>query len=43
MVNLHIDLTAPNGLTFKQPVGLFINNEWVPSLSKGDIVTINPA
>ncbi|PKY02460.1 aldehyde dehydrogenase [Aspergillus campestris IBT 28561] len=43
MSDLHIDLTAPNGLTFKQPLGLFIDNEWVSSSKGAKISTINPA
>ncbi|KAI5370207.1 Putative aldehyde dehydrogenase domain, aldehyde/histidinol dehydrogenase [Septoria linicola] len=42
MSNLSVELTAPNGKKYTQPIGLFINNEWVPS-SKGDMITsINP-
>lgn len=43
MSSLSIDLTAPNGVKYTQPTGLFINNEWVKS-SKGNTVTsINPS
>ncbi|GAB7353647.1 hypothetical protein MBLNU459_g4057t1 [Dothideomycetes sp. NU459] len=43
MSGLSVELTAPNGRTYTQPTGLFINNEWVKS-SKGDKVTsINPS
>lgn len=42
MSNLTVELTAPNGTKYTQPIGLFINNEWVPG-SKGDKITsINP-
>jgi aldehyde dehydrogenase (NAD+) len=43
MTQLSIELTAPNGRTWSQPTGLFINNEFVPS-QKGDLLsTIDPA
>lgn len=42
MSGLSVELTAPNGVKYTQPTGLFINNEWVKS-SKGDKITsINP-
>jgi hypothetical protein len=42
MSGLSVELTAPNGVKYTQPTGLFINNEWVKS-SKGDkISSINP-
>lgn len=28
---LHVDITLPNGIKYEQPVGLFINNEFVKS------------
>ncbi|KAJ5678572.1 Aldehyde/histidinol dehydrogenase [Penicillium maclennaniae] len=37
-----IALTAPNNTTYLQPTGLFINNEFVPSLSGQTLSTINP-
>jgi aldehyde dehydrogenase (NAD+) len=37
-----IELTAPNGRKYAQPIGLFINNEWVKSSDGGKIETINP-
>lgn len=41
--SLAVELTAPNGKTYSQPTGLFINNEWVTS-SKGEkIVSIDPS
>lgn len=42
MSNLKVDLTAPNGLKYRQPIGLFINNEWVRSSDEGKIASINP-
>jgi aldehyde dehydrogenase (NAD+) len=42
MADLEVKLTAPNGVSYTQPTGLFINNEFVAS-SKGDKITsINP-
>jgi len=40
--DLFLDLTAPNGLKYKQPIGLFINNEFVKSTSTEKIASINP-
>ncbi len=37
-----VALTAPNGRSYSQPIGLFINNEWVPSSDGGKITSINP-
>lgn len=42
MSDLFVDLTAPNGRKYKQPRGLFINNEFVKSKSGETITTINP-
>jgi len=42
MPDLSIELTAPNGRKYTQPVGLFINNEWVKSKKGEKITTINP-
>lgn len=39
---LFVDLTAPNGITYKQPRGLFINNEFVASKSGETVSTISP-
>lgn len=39
---LSVPLTAPNGLEYDQPIGLFINNSWVPSGAKKKITSINP-
>ncbi|PWY63980.1 aldehyde dehydrogenase [Aspergillus eucalypticola CBS 122712] len=43
MSDLFVQLTAPNGCTWMQPTGLFINNEWVKSSSGHKIASINPA
>ncbi|TKX20013.1 aldehyde dehydrogenase-5 [Elsinoe australis] len=37
-----VPLTAPNGRTFDQPTGLFINNKWVQSADGKSIETVNP-
>ncbi|KAH8760575.1 aldehyde dehydrogenase [Diaporthe sp. PMI_573] len=37
-----VELTAPNGRTYLQPTGLFINNEWVQSSDGGKIASVNP-
>ncbi|RKF59427.1 Aldehyde dehydrogenase [Golovinomyces cichoracearum] len=42
MSDLFTELTAPNGKKYTQPLGLFINNEWVKSSDDKKIVTINP-
>lgn len=39
---LSIDLTAPNGIKYSQPTGLFINNKWLPSSKGNKITSINP-
>lgn len=43
MSNLSVQLTAPNGRTYTQPTGLFINNEFVPSKSGEKFASINPS
>lgn len=43
MANLSVQLTAPNGRAYDQPIGLFINNEFVPSKSGEKFASINPA
>ena len=40
--DLFINLKAPNGREYKQPIGLFINNEFVKSKSGDKITSINP-
>lgn len=39
---MFIELKAPNGREYKQPIGLFINNEFVKSSSGDKITSINP-
>lgn len=43
MSNISVQLTAPNGRTYTQPIGLFINNEFVPSKSGDKFASINPS
>ena len=43
MSNLSVQLTAPNGRSYTQPIGLFINNEFVASKSGEKITSINPS
>lgn len=43
MAQLSVQLTAPNGQTWSQPIGLFINNEFVESQKGDKLVTIDPA
>ena len=42
MSDLAVTLTAPNGRTYSQPIGLFINNKWVKSSDGGKFASINP-
>ncbi|KAF1982545.1 retinal dehydrogenase 2 [Aulographum hederae CBS 113979] len=42
MADLSVELTAPNGVKYTQPTGLFINNEWVKSSDGETITSINP-
>ncbi len=42
MSDLTVELTAPNGVKYTQPTGLFINNEWVASSKGNKITSINP-
>jgi aldehyde dehydrogenase (NAD+) len=42
MSGLSVELTAPNGVKYTQPTGLFINNEWVKSTKGDKISSINP-
>ncbi|KAJ4239392.1 mitochondrial aldehyde dehydrogenase [Fusarium falciforme] len=39
---LSVQLTAPNGVTYEQPLGLFINNEFVAAQSGETIDAVNP-
>lgn len=43
MSELAVELTAPNGKTWSQPTGLFINNDFVESQKGNKLVTIDPA
>ncbi|KAJ5081482.1 hypothetical protein NUU61_009746 [Penicillium alfredii] len=43
MSDVSVQLTAPNGRTWTQPTGLFINNQWVKSSDGDKIASINPA
>ena len=40
---MEVELTAPNGKKWTQPLGLFINNQFVPSSNEQKITSINPA
>lgn len=40
---MEVQLTAPNGKKWSQPIGLFINNEFVKSSNEQKLTTINPA
>lgn len=42
MSDLEIELTAPNGVKYRQPTGLWINNEWVKAKKGEKITSINP-
>lgn len=42
MTSLSQNLTAPNGHSFEQPLGLFINNEWRPAKSGETITVVSP-
>ncbi|KAG7405134.1 putative aldehyde dehydrogenase-like protein [Fusarium oxysporum f. sp. rapae] len=39
---LYQKLTAPNGVTYNQPLGLFINNEWCRSKAEALISVVSP-
>ncbi|KAM6525281.1 mitochondrial aldehyde dehydrogenase [Fusarium falciforme] len=43
MADLFVNLEAPNGVKYRQPTGLFINNEFVPGSSSRKITSIDPA
>ncbi|KAJ6015477.1 aldehyde dehydrogenase [Penicillium herquei] len=43
MSNLSVQLTAPNGRSYTQPIGLFINNEFVASKAGEKVTSINPS
>ncbi|CAH0047658.1 unnamed protein product [Clonostachys solani] len=40
--DLFATLTTPNGVRYSQPLGLFINNEWVESRENDRIVSVSP-
>jgi aldehyde dehydrogenase (NAD+) len=40
---MEAQLSAPNGKKWTQPLGLFINNEFVESSKGSKIISINPA
>lgn len=42
MVDLKVELTAPNDTKYTQSTGLFIDNEWVKSGNGETITSINP-
>lgn len=39
---MEVELTAPNGRKWTQPLGLFINNEFVKSSNEQKLASINP-
>lgn len=43
MSGISVQLTAPNGRSYTQPIGLFINNEFVAAKSGEKFSTVNPA
>ncbi|PNP77460.1 hypothetical protein FNYG_09336 [Fusarium nygamai] len=43
MAPVFVDLSAPNGHKWAQPVGLFINNEFVESKDARTLAVVNPA
>lgn len=40
---MDVELSAPNGKKWTQPLGLFVNNEFVKSSNDQKLATINPA
>lgn len=40
---MEVELSAPNGKKWSQPLGLFINNEFVKSSNEQKLTTVNPA
>lgn len=40
--SLSTSITLPNGKSYEQPLGLFINNEFVPSSTGNEIDVIDP-
>merc|ERR1712169_12230 len=43
IMSLTVDLKTPASGAYKQPIGLFINNEWVEGVDKKKFETINPS
>jgi len=43
MSDLSVTIKLPNGESYEQPTGLFINNKWVPAKSGEFIESINPS
>lgn len=43
MSDLYTELTAPNGIKWNQPLGLFINNEFVAASGESTITAVDPA
>ncbi|PNY27101.1 Aldehyde dehydrogenase, partial [Tolypocladium capitatum] len=42
-MSLTVDLQTPVTGSYKQPIGLFINNEWVEGVDKKKFEVVNPA
>lgn len=42
-MSLFVDIVTPNGRSYKQPTGLFINNEIVSATGGQTITSIDPA
>lgn len=42
-MDLFVDIVTPNGRSYKQPIGLFINNEIVPATGGQTITSLDPA
>lgn len=42
-MSLTVDLSTPASGSYKQPIGLFINNEWVEGVDKQKFEVVNPA
>lgn len=43
MSDVYTQITLPNGQSYKQPTGLFLNNEFVPATSGEFVESINPS
>jgi hypothetical protein len=42
-MDLCVEIVTPNGRSYKQPTGLFINNEIVPATGGQTITSLDPA